>query len=169
VIYFTDPQSGVIRRIAGDRCDDVLIADLFGFGYPEENGVQLPHSVIKRMSKGRNDMNLLDYNQFVKTLRDSLDGGMLIQKYIKARGNHPSLYRTTWKRHGASTGVLITGLKSTSMAPKVIDSRKQSSEAGFGFWHLHQAEQQQLAGSCLRTLAILCEPCTEPKPTTSRP
>lgn len=74
--------------------------------------VQATHDfIIKRMSDGGNDCQLINATMLKKLLRDSVDGSLLIQKWVKVRGPCAAIYRTTWKRSSAPSTVLVTGQK----------------------------------------------------------
>jgi hypothetical protein len=61
--------------------------------------------VIKRMSMGKNDIMLQDIHGVLSALRASVEGAYVLQKFIKPRGMHAAMYRTTWRRNDPSTTV----------------------------------------------------------------
>jgi hypothetical protein len=74
-------------------------------------------AVTKRMSGGKNDISLLDFNGVSMAFRGQLEGALVMQKFTKPRGAHAALYRTTWRRTGPSTTVLVSCMKSMKISP----------------------------------------------------
>lgn len=121
-LYFTEEQSGYIRRVAGDYCDDTIIAKMLLPSMKDPVAMGAPTLLIKRMSDGGNDCQLINPRMLTNVLRDSVDGALLVQKYIKPRGPCDAMYRTTWKRSSAPSTVLVTGQK-IPLAPESNEGR----------------------------------------------
>ncbi|KAJ1494660.1 hypothetical protein T484DRAFT_1926927, partial [Baffinella frigidus] len=112
-MYFTDSVTGYVQRLSGDQCEDHAILDTFAAFRPAgfEADASIPYAVLKRATAGGNLIHLLADQMDVQTTLRAPDGSMIIQRYVKPRGATPAIYRTTWRRTGAGTTVLISGLR----------------------------------------------------------
>jgi len=84
---------------------------------------EVPMAVTKRMSAGKNDIDLLDLNGLLQAFRGQLEGSLVMQKFIKPRGSHAAIYRTTWRRKGPSTTLLVSGMKSMRILPSHVQAK----------------------------------------------
>ena len=79
--------------------------------------------VLKRMSGGKNDIALQDLSQVLLALRSQVEGAYVLQKFVKPRGMHAAVYRTTWRRNGAPTTVLVSNMKTMRVSPAQPNAR----------------------------------------------
>jgi hypothetical protein len=84
---------------------------------------EVPMAVTKRMSAGKNDIDLLDLNGLLQAFRGQLEGSLVMQKFIKTRGSHAAIYRTTWRRTGPSTTMLVSGMKNMRLSPSHVQAK----------------------------------------------
>lgn len=79
--------------------------------------------VLKRMSSGKNDISLQNLSQVLLALRSQVEGAYVLQKFIKPRGMHAAVYRTTWRRNGPSTTALVSNMKTMRVLPSQPNAR----------------------------------------------
>ena len=79
--------------------------------------------VLKRMSGGKNDIALQDLSQVLLALRSQVEGAYVLQKFVKPRGMHAAVYRTTWRRNGGPTTVLVSNMKTMRVSPAQPNAR----------------------------------------------
>ena len=117
-IYYTCPKSGCIEKIPADKVDDRLVSRMFGLEEkPDPTKEGIPIAILKKPVAGYNDVKIMSHNTFWKELREQTK--VCVQVFVRPRGRHASLYRSTWRRHDASNTVLISGLKSFAQAPSL--------------------------------------------------
>ena len=128
-IYYTDPATGCVTRLQGEQLADMgeaFLRKLFldGKGAPGTLHTlpesEMPVGVIKRMSSGKNEVTMSDIHAVLSALRSQVDGAYVLQKFIKPRGAHAAVYRTTWRRQGLgpSTTVLVSSMKTMRTTAK---------------------------------------------------
>ena len=69
------------------------------------------------MSGGKNEIGVQTVQGVLAALRSQLEGTYCFQKFVKPRGMHAAVYRTTWRRAGSSTTVLVSCMKSMKISP----------------------------------------------------
>ena len=75
-------------------------------------------AVTKRMSGGQKRHLPAGFQRRVDGVpRTARKGALVMQKFTKPRGAHAALYRTTWRRTGPSTTVLVSCMKSMKISP----------------------------------------------------
>ena len=73
--------------------------------------------VIKRMSSDKNEISLADTPKVLSAFRAQIEGSYVLQKFIKPRGLHAAVYRTTWRRNAPSSTMLVSCMKNMKISP----------------------------------------------------